>query len=204
MKSIQVYRQWAAGVREPWAALGVSMLPGKACKWQFDVGELTLLLFVEVDRKYPWTVQGGGNFSINAYLPQEKPSHPEKYVESVYDSIAFFSLWSDEQVSRRQALNRQVYEKIRNLDKQELYAKMAEAYDCSPEEAKQSGLYETDLEIIEMDVNDPVDALINPPLYFYDEEDVSAWAALVTAAMPQVLANVRSDMPRAFDTGEAT
>ena len=204
MKSKQVYGQWIDDVEAQWTSLGLSRLPGGGCKWQSDVGELTLLLYVEVDRKYPWTVQGGGNFSINAYLPATRPEHPENYVESVFDSVAFFSLWGDELKERRLELNREVYEKIRNLDKTELYAKMADAYDCTPAQAKQSGLYQTELEIIAMDVDDPVDALINPPLYFYDEDDVSAWAELVTAAMPQVLANVSNDMPRVFDAGETT
>ncbi len=204
MKSTQVYGRWIAEVETQWSSLGFSRLPGKGCKWRVDVGNSILLLFVQVDRKYPWTVQGGGNFSINAYLPATRPRQPEQYVENVFDSIAFFSLWSDEQISGRHELNKQVYEKIRNLDKQELYAKMADAYDCTPAEAKMSGLHQTELEIIAMDVNDPVDALINPPLYFYDEEDVTAWAELTTAAMPRVLASLRNDMPRAFDAGETT
>ncbi len=203
MKSKQVYSQWIASVEDRWASLGVSKLPGKGCKWRADVHDLTLLIFVEVNSKYAWTVQGGGNFSINAYLPTTKPEHPGKYVESVFDSIAFFSLWSDELKAQRLELNRQVFEKIQALDKTELYAKMAEAYDCTPEEAKQSGLYESELEIIAMDVDDPVDALINPPLYFYDSEDLVAWAELVTAAMPQVLARVGDDVERAFNTGDA-
>ncbi len=202
LKAAELYKQWSAAVESDWNRMGLQKLKGRSCKWFIDIGDSTLLLFVEMNSKYPWTVQGGGNFSINAFVPEQKPVRPEDYVENIFDNVEFFSLWTEDLIERRHAANRRVYEKIRSLDRTELYASMAEAYDCTPEQAESLGLYETELEIIAMDVEEPTDVLINPPLYFYDSRDVAAWSALVTDALGVVLPRIQESDWRTLRMGE--
>ena len=204
VKAAELYRRWSSLVEEDWARYDLVRLSGRGCRWFADRGDSALLVFVVSNPKHAWTVQGGGNFSINAYQPKQKPDEPEKYIESVFDNVRFFSLWRDDLSERRMAANRRVYEKIRDLDKDELFAKMAEAYDCTPAQAKQSGLYQTELEIIGMQLEDSGDALINPPLFFYDSDDIEAWAELVTSAMPEVLESLKRGAAYSFDLGGTT
>ncbi len=190
MKSADLYKQWTIEVSDDWGALGVMHLAGRGCRWQAPVDNRLLLLFVETNPKYPWTVYGGGDFSINVYLPREAPENPSKYQESVLESVAFFAYWSDEHRARLEDANRCVYEKLLNFDRDELYRKAADALNCTPEDARQQELVETSLEIMEMEVNEPSEAMINPSLFYYDADDVSMWANLVSEALPQALANI--------------
>lgn len=187
MKAAEFYRQWTGQVAEAWACLGVSRVAGRGCRWRYAVGDKTLFLFVETNPKYAWTLYGGGDFSINAYFPDEAPPDPAKYTENVLDGLAFFSYWDAAQTERRLAANRAVYDKLRGLDTTVLYERMAEAYDCTPAQARDQQLYEDALEMMEMDLEDPSDAFVNPPLHYYDAEDVETWAGIVTDALPAAL-----------------
>lgn len=202
MKAAQLYKQWSEQVESDWNRLGLERIRGRGCKWYTRIGDSTLLLFVVVNPKYPWTVQGGGNFSVAVYVPTSRPEQPERYVENVFDSIEFFSLWTDTLIERRQAANQRVYEKIRTLDRTTLFAQMAEAYDCTPAQAEALGLYETELEIMEMDIEESSDVLLNPPLYFYDAQDVTVWSELLTASLPVVLKRLRERDVQSFRLGE--
>jgi hypothetical protein len=195
LKAAALYKQWISEVAENWEALGIGKLPGRGCKWRADVGDKLLLLFVEINPKYPWTVYGGGDFSINAYLPRETPSDPSKYTEDIFDGVSFFHYWSNVHTELRYDANRNVFEKLKNLDKATLYSDMATQYDCTPEDARDLQFHETALEIMQMDVDEPSEAHVNPPLYFYDADDISMWADIVSQALPGVLRGVR-DNPR--------
>ena len=173
-------------------------MPGRGCKSRADVGDKTLLLFVEANPKYPWTVYGGGDFSVNVYLPRETLSNPAKYTEDIFDSVAFFSYWSHENTRLRHESNRRVYDKLLNLNTDRLYKEMAVAYDCTPADAKKSQLYETALELLETEVAEPSEAVINPALYYYDADDISMWANVVSKALPQALQDIRNNPQYAF------
>lgn len=198
MKAAELYKQWIREVSSDWGALGVTNLPGRACKWQTEFDNRLLLLFVETNHKYPWTIYGGSDFTLNAYLPRERPEKPDKYTEDVFDGISFFDYWSDEHAKQRHDLNRKVFEKLKNLDEDWLYGEMADLYDCTPEAAREIGLYESTLEIIEMEVEAPSEAVVNPPLYYYDADDVTAWTSLFSAALPGALQGVRENPRYSF------
>ncbi len=202
MKAAELYKRWTGQVTDDWDAMGVSRLTGRGCKWRADVGDKLLLIFVEINPKYPWTLYGGGDFSLNAYLPRQSPDDPAKYSEDVFDGVSFFEYWSEEHMRLRHEANREVYDKIRNLDKDKLYADMASAYDCTPEDARDLQFHETALEIMQAEIDEPSDALVNPPLYFYDASDISMWANVVTQALPSVLQGIR-DNPRYTFTGDS-
>lgn len=63
-------------------------------------------------------------------------------------------------------------------------------------------LYEDALEIMEMDLEDASDAFVNPPLHFYDGEDVDLWTRIVTDALPAALRAMSERPEYVFRTGD--
>jgi len=198
VKAAQFYKLINDLVLAGWSALGLQKAKRRGSRWFTGVGDSTLLIFVETNPKYPWAVYSGGNFSINAYLPRETPIDPQTYRDDVFDSLWFFSYWDEEHVQEIHDTNRRMLEKMQNLDKDELFAAMARELDCTPTQARDADLYQTALEIMQMDVDTPGEGIVNPPLYYYDEEDVRVWANLLSRAMPDALRRITEGPRYAF------
>jgi len=198
VKAAEFYKLWNREVVDRWLESGVQKLVVRGSRWRGEVGGRDLLLFVETNAKYPWQIYSGGDFTINAYVPKSTPADPTKYVEDVGDTVSFFDYWDDD-TAGLVAANTRVYEKMRNLDKERLFRQLAAKLDCTPQQAKESELYQSSLEMFAMDLEDPSGILVNPPLHYYDADDVVMWADLVSRAIPGVLKRMASDLRYSFN-----
>ncbi len=187
MKAAAFYRLWNSLVADAWPAAGLERIPGRGSRWVCPAGGKLLIAQIALNPKYPWSVFAGGNFSFYAWLPREAPLNPAKYSDNFADQLHVFGALDSTTSAACLATNRRVHEKLSGLDKASLYDAMAAALDCSPDQARDSGLYQTALEMFAMDLDTPEGALVNPPLYFYDEEDLASWAQWFETALPAML-----------------
>lgn len=188
MKATAFYRRWNALAADSWRAAGLERIPGHGSRWTRPIGDNKLLIaHTAVNPKYPWSVFAGGNFSFYVYLPPDAPADPGKYGDNFADQLIVFRSLDPPQRDALAATNERVFEKLSGLDKKSLYQQMADTLDCSPDQARQSGLYQTALEVFETEIKTPADALVNPPLYYYDEDDLALWVEWFDAALPTML-----------------
>ena len=187
MQAAAFYEHWNALVADAWQEVGLEKLPGRGSRWVMPVGDKLLIAHVDLNPKQPWSVFAGGDFSFYAWLPRHAPAEPAEYGDDFADQLHVFGALDSATVDACTATNRLVYEKLSALDKKVLYRAMADSLDCSPDQARESGLYQSALEMFAMDFDTPAGALVNPPLHFYDEDDLSQWAAWFDAALPEML-----------------
>ena len=200
MKARDFYKAWNNQVQDEWSRLGLTRMTGRGSRWTLPLGDLLMLVFVEVNPKYAWSLEGGGNFSLYACLPREKPGDPAEYQEQMFDTIHCFSYLDDSLKAEIAAQNRSFCDKLKGMAGDALFARMAEKYDCTPAQARELGLLEGALTAIEMDIDSPVEAWVNPSLYYYDNDDIASWARYFQRALPVMLEGV-ADSPRyAFAT----
>ncbi len=200
MKAKEFYSHWNSLVAEDWSSLGLSSLGTRGSKWSRPVGDLELLFEVRVNNKYPWTIESGGDFSAYAYLPREVPTTPASYVESVMDELHIFGTLNEQLTDELRAINQGLLDKLRAFDRDSIYAKIAEAYDCTPEQARGLELFETGLETLEGELEMPLESLVNPPLCYYESDDLEPWAAWFKRALPVMLDRIDSDPVYAFQS----
>ncbi len=201
MKAAQFYKHWNGLVTEDWRAHGLSKLPAKGSKWTRPVGNLLLLFWVQVNIKYPWSVESGGDFSVYAFLPREVPAQPARYQDNVMDELLIFNQLDDRLRGELDDLNHRLVQKFRDLDRDSLYRQMAKAYDCTPEQVRDLGFLDTALETLEMQLDSPTHVQVNPPLFYYDADDIVAWTEWFARALPVMLAGIDSAPEYAFRAG---
>lgn len=199
MKAAEFYKQWNAVVEEDWSAAGLERQTSRGSNWIRPVGDLTLLFRVRVNNKYPWSIESGGDFSAYAYLPRSAPANPERYEESVMDELHIFGSLDGSLLDDMQSVNRRLLEKLRGFDRDWIYKRIATAYDCTPDQARNLALFETGLETLEGELDMPPESLVNPPLFYYDADDLAPWADWFKRALPVMLERIDSAPLYAFD-----
>ncbi len=187
MQAAAFYEHWNGLVADTWRSVGLEKLPGRGSRWVKRLGDKLLLAHIALNPKYPWSVFAGGDFSFYAYLPRTRPDDPADYSDDFADQLHVFGALDADTMEACTAENRSVYEKLSDLDRTALYRAMADTLDCSPDQARDSGLYQSALEMFAMDLDTPAGALVNPPLHFYDEDDLAQWATWFETALPAML-----------------
>ena len=201
MKAAEFYQHWNELVRDNWSALGLSPLTKRGSKWIRPVGDLKLVFQVQVNIKYSWSVESGGDFSAYAFLPREVPAAPEKYIDNIMDEIHIFGTLDDALLAELNDLNQRTLDRLRGFDRAWIYDRIAKAYDCTPDQARELELFETGLETLELELDVPPESLVNPPLLYYDTDDLGPWAEWFSRALPVILDKIDTAPKYAFGGG---
>lgn len=165
------------------------------------VGDLKLLFWVQVNIKYAWSVESGGDFSAYAFLPREAPTDPAKYADDVMDELHIFGALDDSLRAELVDINSRLLEKLRGVDRDWIYERIAKAYDCTPEQARALEVFETGLETLELEFDVPPESLVNPSLFYYDADDLMPWIEWFKRALPVMLERIDSAPEYAFGSG---